>query len=238
MNEIKDALNHEFTNVLGTNHDWMGIIAGIVGKRANKFAQAQNALLDDVITDVSGDILIQAKNGGLTNAIIQAKSSSKTNEELVNNLRHVVMKAAWYRASNVMRKDHEKYHKVIRFSQMNADQDADYAQTIVAPTIQNESESEYQDYVQMLQNELELMAIAHEQQNHNRLAKRCRLAKKVVVDRANGLKINELMDIHNVPSKATMQAILDDIKLALERVAELSNNDTLLYGVHKHAHVA
>jgi hypothetical protein len=239
MNSIENALNQEFANVLGTNHDWMKIIAGTVSRRANKFAQTQNALLEDVITDVSGDILIQAKSGGLAEAIIQAKNNSKDNDELVENLRHVVMKAAFYRASNVMRGEHEKYQKVIRFSQMN-NEDADYSQTIQAPTLENdeENQNQYQDYVDLIVDELELMAQAHQRKNKNRLAKRFRLAQEVARNRAKGMNINQLMTIHNVPSKSTMQAILDDIAHALANVAKQSNNNTLLYGVKKHAKVA
>lgn len=222
MKELKDALNAEFGRVLGASHDWMGVIAGVVGRRASEFARTKNGLLEDVVTDVSGDIIIQATTGKLHAAVIRAKEASSTDAELVENLRHVIMRAAYFRASDAMK---WRYRSRTQFSQIG--EENGFGDTVEA---RPEPENDLSSYTDLLVKELEVMAAAAEWQNRHRLAKRYRRAKEMVPDRIDGMAMAGLMEKYDIGSKGTMQLHLDDIGQALARVAGRLGDPTLVRG--------
>lgn len=223
---IEDALNAELEQVLGAKHNWMGVIAGVAGRRASKFVQHGNGLLEDVVTDVSGDIIMQAKNGKLALAVIKAKEASHTDAELVENLRHVVMKATFFRVSDAMKWRHERGST--QFSQMGDGEDTiSFAESIEG---RSDTDADLSQYSELLQEELELMATAAEWQKKSRLAARYRRSKAMVQDRIEGSSMGELMEKFDIGSKGTMQLHLDDIGQALARLAGRLGDETLLQG--------
>jgi hypothetical protein len=224
MKELKDALNAEFARVLGASHDWMSVIAGVVGRRASEFARTKNGLLEDVVTDVSGDIIIQATQGRLHAAVIRAKEASSTNDELVNNLRHVIMRAAYFRASDAMK---WKYRTRTQFSQIG--EENGFGDTVEARP-EPESDLDLSNYTDLLVQELEVMAAAAEWQSKHRLAARYRRAKEMVPDRIDGMAMGGLMEKYDIRSKGTMQLHLNDIGQALARVAGRLGDPTLVRG--------
>jgi len=229
MKELEAALNEELAKVLGAKHNWMGVIAGVAGRRASEFARTKNGLLEDVVTDVTGDIILQAKEGKLAGAVIRAKEASHTDEELVENLRHVVMKAAFYRVSDAMK---WRYRSGTQFSQISAEND--FSETVEA---RPETETDLTYYTDLLVNELEVMATAADWK-HNRTgnpsypkqAKRLRKSKEMVPDRVEGMALKDLMEKYSVGSKGGMQQHLDDIGQALARVAGRLGDPTLVRG--------
>jgi len=230
MNDLEVALNNELTNVLGAKYNWLGVIAGTVGRRASSFAAHKNGLLEDVVTDVTGDINIQARDGTLSKAVIRAKEASKTEAELVDNLRIVVMKAAYFRASDAMK---WRYRSLTQFSQVAGETRYDNFSELIPARSEAESEFGTPDYVKLLIDELELMALAEEwggkgQFKHN--AKRLRFAKEIVRDRVGGMSIRPLCKKYGLKRGSTAAAILHDIEQALVRVARKSKDSTLIRG--------
>jgi hypothetical protein len=229
MKELEAALNEELANVLGARHNWMGVIAGVAGRRASEFARTKNGLLEDVVTDVTGDIILQAKEGKLAGAVIRAKEASHTEAELVENLRHVVMKAAFYRVSDAMK---WRYRSGTQFSQISAE--TDFSETVEA---RPETDTDLTYYTDLLVEELEVMATAADWK-HNRTgnpsypkqAKRLRKSKEMVPDRVEGMALKDLMEKYSVGSKGGMQQHLDDIGQALARVAGRLGDPTLVRG--------
>jgi len=222
MKELEAALNEELSNVLGARHNWMGVIAGVAGRRASEFSRTRNGLLEDVVADVTGDIIIQAKDGKLAAAVIRAKEASNTDDELVENLRHVVMKAAFYRVSDAMK---WRYRSATQFSQIS--EESDFAETVQA---RPEIESDLSHYTELLVNELEVMATAADWKHKYKLAARYRRSKEMVPDRIEGMAFKGLMEKYSVGSKGSMQLHLDDIGQALARVAGRLGDPTLLRG--------
>lgn len=226
MTELEAALNKELSAVLGASHNWLGVIAGVAGRRASEFARTRNGLFEDVVADVTGDIIVQARTGNLLLAVIRAKTKSETDEQLVDNLRHVVMKAAYFRTSDAMK---GRYRSVTQFSQI--DDELDFRGEIQAPDDFNEdSDSDLSYYTDELEKELELMAVTAIYQHKNKLAKRYRRAKEMVPDRVGGMPMGKLMLKFDIHSKGTMQLHLDDIGKALARVAERLGDPTLIRG--------
>jgi hypothetical protein len=235
MKELEAALNEELAKVLGAKHNWMGVIAGVAGRRASEFSWTKNGLLEDVVADVTGDIILQAKEGKLAGAVIRAKEASHTDAELVENLRHVVMKAAFYRVSDAMK---WRYRSGTQFSQINVSNSnsihGDFADTVEA---RPETDTDLTYYTDLLVEELEVMATAAEWK-HNRTgnpsypkqAKRLRKSKEMVPDRVEGMALKDLMEKYSVGSKGGMQQHLDDIGQALARVAGRLGDPTLVRG--------
>lgn len=234
MKELEAALNEELAKVLGARHNWMGVIAGVAGRRASEFARTKNGLLEDVVTDVTGDIILQAKEGNLAGAVIRAKEASHTDAELVENLRHVVMKATFYRVSDAMK---WRYRTSTQFSQISAERFkdlTDFSETVEA---RPETDSDLSYYTDLLMNELEVMATAADWKHHRtgnpsypKQAKRLRKSKEMVPDRVEGMAFKALMEKYGVGSKGGMQQHLDDIGQALARVAGRLGDPTLVRG--------
>lgn len=218
---MKNALNKELSKVLGVDHDWMGVITKAVNNRYRWLSK--NAWIDDVVTDVSGDIIIEAQSGGLLNAVIRAKQSSKNDAELLKNITSTVQSATMYRARDAMKLRYDRNLKASQFSQMG--DEVNFSDTIEATP---DSSLDLDDYIKLLVDELELMATASEWMGKNRMATRLRLTKEIVVDRVYGMKLKELMTKYGISSKATMSSILDDINTAFGRVAQKANEPILL----------
>lgn len=220
---LEDALNEELSKVLGVNHNWMGVITKSIVTRYRWLSG--NGLIDDVIADVSGDIIIQAKDGRLSLAVIRAKELSTNDADLLKNLISTVFSATMYRTRDAMKLTYDRALKASQFSQMG-DGEGDFAEVVEARP--ESSGLELDEYTDLLVEELELMAAVSEWNNHNKMAKRLRLTKLIVVDRVQGMKLKELMEKYKISSKATMQAILDDINTAFGTVAKKVNDPVLL----------
>lgn len=232
--KLKDALNEELSNVLGANHNWMNVITVAVGKRASKLFR--NGLMDDVVADVSGDIIIHAKDGKLLEAVIRAKESSANEEELVQKLTATIVSAASYRTRDAMKGKYNRTMRASQFSQMG-DGEGDFAETVEARP--ESSGLELDEYTDLLVKELELMASIEEwnvqgKGRRNSLS-RLRLSKEVVVDRVQGMKLRDLMSKYGVTSKDTMNSIFMDINTAFARVAKKLNDPVLLRALEKAA---
>jgi hypothetical protein len=220
MNTIEIELNKELSKVLGADSNWLRLIE----RAAIKRMKIQGGAFDDVVANVSGDIILKAKDGKLAEAVIRAKDSSENEEELVSNLSHVVKKAAYFRVSDIM-KNNEK---------TPSSRDLEEAEYVVKKNRSTESENlQLEEYKELILNELEVMATSFEWRNNSVRAKRLRLAKKVVLDRLDGYALGDLMKRHNVSSKATMQAILDDIGQAVARIAIRLDDEVLIKGTSK-----
>lgn len=225
---LKDALNIELSKVLGVEHDWMDVISKTVQWQAMKLSNS--GLLDDVVTDVSGDIIIQAKTGKLSIAVIRAKEQATNDTELLRNLVGTVKSATRFRTRDAMKLRYDRTVKGSQFSQIEQNGEAgDFAEYVEARP--ESSGLELDEYTDLLVNELEVMATAAEWQSNNKLAKRLRLTKLVVVDRVQGMKLKDLMTKHGVRGKATMQAIINDINIAFGNVARELNDPVLLEGL-------
>lgn len=240
MKELEAALNEELVKVLGARHNWMGLIFRVVAGRSSEFARTNNGLLEDVVTDVTGDIILQAKKGAFAGAVIRAKEASHTDAELVDKLQHVVVKAAFYRVSDAMK---WRYGGGIQFSQIGEENGFDETvcqrhvdlQQLKANPDTDDDLSEYKD---LLVNELEVMATAadwHFDHTGNPgfqgQAKRLRKSKEMVSDRVDGFAMKDLMEKYGVGSKAGMQDHLADIRQSLSRVANRLGDRTLIAGV-------
>jgi len=230
MKELEAALNEELAKVLGARHNWMGVIAGVASSRASEFARTKNGLLEEVVTDVTSDIILQAKEGAFAGAVIRAKEASKTDAELVENLRHVVMKAAFYRVSDAMR---FRYGGgVTQFSQ----KENGFAETVQARP-DTDADADLSEYKDLLVKELEVMATAADWQwdhtgnpSHLGLAKRLRKSKEMVSDRVDGMVMKDLKAKYG-GSKVLIQDHIDDIRKSLSRVAKRLGDETLIAGV-------
>jgi len=238
MKELEAALNEELAKVLGARHNWMGVIAGVAGSRARtstapgEFARSKYGLLEEVVTDVTSDIILQAKEGAFAGAVIRAKEASKTDAELVENLRHVVMKAAFYRVSDAMR---FRYGGgVTQFSQIG--EENGFAETVQARP-DTDADADLSEYKDLLVKELEVMATAADWQwdhtgnpSHLGLAKRLRKSKEMVSDRVDGMVMKDLKAKYG-GSKVLIQDHIDDIRKSLSRVAKRLGDETLIAGV-------
>lgn len=213
------SLNEELTAVLGAEFDWAQYIASIAARRASKFTKS--AIMEDIVTDVTGDILIQAKDGTLAVAIAKAKEGSNTPDELLHNVKGVVMQAAKFRVSDAVRWTYRQ--KAVQFSQIEVDGQREWH-------VDKAQESNLEEYKSLLVKELGLMAQAAEWKRQTKLARRLRLAATIVSDRVDGFTLDELQEKYGVKSSSTMQAILDDIGQALARVAGRLQDPTLLRG--------
>jgi hypothetical protein len=231
MKRLEAALNEELVKVLGARHNWMGVIAGVAVSRASEFARTKNGLLEDVIADVTGDIILAAKEGSFAGAVIRAKEASHTDAELVDNLRPVVIKAAFYRVSDAMR---FRYRSGTQFSQIGGTDG--FAETVEARP-DTDSDSDLSEYTELLMNELEVMATTADWQyakvgnpSHFELAKRLRKSKEMVSDRVNGMVFKDLKAKYG-GSNQRMQDHIDDIRKSLSRVAKRLGDTTLIAGV-------
>lgn len=221
MNDLDRKLNE----VLGASFNWMQYISSIAVNQARNFSKS--GLIDDIVTDVVSDIVVQAeaKEGGLALALIRAKEASADDESLLRNVKGVVMQAAKFRVSDARRK-WQRFLKTPQFSQLDSDGESG----INAVVDEHRDASEYESYKPLLVNELQLMAQAAEWKRQTKLARRLRLAAEVVPFRLDGETMGELMERFEVKSTATMQAILDDIGQALARVAARTGNPVLMAG--------
>ena len=225
--KLVDVLNEELSKVLGANHNWMEVITRAVNSKASRFSN--NGIIDDVITDVSGDIILQAKDGKLSIAVIRAKQSSTTEDELLLKLKAMLSSAAMFRTRDAMKSTYNRPLRASQFSQMG-DDEGDFAETVEATP--ESSGIELDDYINLLVNQLELMASIEEwkvgQRGGRNSVARLRLSKEVVVDRVNGMKLKALMSKYGITTKATMNAILEDINTAFAAVAKKLNDPVLL----------
>lgn len=213
------SLNEELTAVLGAEFNWAQYIASIAAHRASRFTKS--AIMEDIVTDVTGDILIQAKDGTLAVAIAKAKEGASTDAELLHNVKGVVMQATKFRVSDAVRWTYRQ--RATQFSQIEADGNR-------IAEIPAHEEADLEQYKSLLANELELMAQAAEWKKQTKLARRLRLAATIVPDRVDGWTLPELQEKYGVKSSSTMNAILDDIGQALARVAGRLQDPTLLRG--------
>lgn len=220
MNTIEIELNKELSKVLGADSNWLRLIESAASKRM----RIQGGAFDDIVTNVSGDIIIKAKNGKFAEAIIRAKEASGNEEELVSNLSRVIKKATYFRVSDILRNNEKN----------PVNQDLEVAEYVVNKSRSTESDNlQFEEYKELILNELEVMATSFEWRNNSVRAKRLRLAKEVVLDRFNGYAMGDLMKKYNVASKATMQAILDDIRRAVSCIAIRLNDEVLIKGTLK-----
>ena len=208
------SLNEELIAVLGAEFDWTQYIASIAAHRASRFTKS--AIMDDIVTDVTGDILIQAKDGALAVAIAKAHEAD-TPAEVLHNVKGVVMQATKFRVSDAVRWTYRQ--RATQFSQIEKEGNR-------IAEIPAHEETDLGQYKTLLAKELELMAQAAEW----KLARRLRLAATIVPDRVDGWTLQELQEKYGVKSSSTMQAILDDIGQALARVAGRLQDPTLLRG--------
>jgi len=224
------SLNDELTAVLGADFNWTKYIANIAASRASRFTKS--AIMEDIVTDVTGDILIQAKDGALAVAIAKAKEGAKTDDELLNNVKGVVMQATKFRVSDAVRWTYRQ--RAIQFSQLDpgGTRKGDSGQTFDGNSlaVAAKDETDLESYKSLLVNELGLMAQAAEWKRQTKLARRLRLAATIVPDRIDGFTLAELQEKYGVKSSATVQAILDDIGQALARIAGRLQDPTLLRG--------
>lgn len=222
---MKSALNAELSSVFGADYDWLQVITSVVNRRVN------SGLVDDVLTDVTGDIILEGKDktGALATSIIRIKDGSKSEAELLQNLQRTVRAVAYYRTSMVVR--HRYQHNAIQFSQFDTDSKGQFSDTIQSRFESEELESE--KYAKLLMDELELMATAEEWKNRPNsaaLAKRYRLAKEMVPDRIAGKTLKYLMPTYGITSKSQFHVVLNDIQTALSRVAKRIGNVRLMQG--------
>jgi hypothetical protein len=201
-------LNGELVNVLGVVYDWDKYIARILaGTTARGFTK--NALMEDIVVDVTGDIIMEAKDGGLAAAIAKAHEASKTDAERLRNVQGVVMQATKFRGSNAVR---YRY----RSKMPNMAEGVDVAARPETETLD--------DYEGLIIKELEKMAANAEP----RLARRYLLSAKMVPAKLAGAGFGELKAAFGVKGKATMAAHIDDIQQAFVRVAARQGDETLL----------
>ena len=233
MKEIgmKELLNAELSNVLGAKHDWMGLITGVASRRANLLVRS--GMIDDVVTDVSSDIIVDARDGTLSEYIVNVKTASKTEAEFVENLRHVMMKVVFYRVSDIMRKRSRASQP---FSQINNNEDGDFAQTIVDQHTEADDDGNL-DFEQLIIDELELMAIGSEWRGHYRRAAKLRRVKLIVHDRIAGMTLRALMKKHKIGSIPTIHSMIQDIGPAIANVGKRLDNNLLIRGTAKYQSV-
>lgn len=223
------SINDELVEVLGADFNWAQYIASIAANRASRFTKS--AIMEDIVTDVTGDIIIEAKDGTLAVAIAKAKEGATTDAELLHNVKGVVMQATKFRVSDAVR---WKYRQtVVQFSQIErvdtlAGRNREKQRIGSVPA---REESSPESYKPLLVNELGLMAQAAEWKHQTKLVRRLRLAAAIVPDRVDGWTLEDLMEKYGVKSSSTMNAILDDIGIALARVAARLQDPTLLRGV-------
>lgn len=217
----------------GAAQDYEGIIANMVSRHMG--LNRQSAKFDDVVTDITSDLVIAAQEGGLQLAIAKAKANSSDDETLAKNMKSVFMTGVWYRIQTAIR---NKKRKTITFSEIEAIAKSDSAKesdkllfdVLAVDKKRGNEEHEYRSYGQMIMDELETMALASEWGNKTRLAKRYRLAKQMVPGKLAGKTMTELRDEFAVKSLATMQAIFDDMAKATAWVASKTQNEILLFG--------
>jgi len=215
-----NTLNDELVAVLGTEFNWTQYIASIAANRASRFTKS--AIMEDIVTDVVGDIIIEAKDGTLAEAVVKAKEASHTPAELLHNVKGVVMQATKFRVRDAVKWKYRQ--RAVQFSQIEQDGQR------VANIPEREEGGNLDAYKPLLVNELELMAAQADRQRQTKLARRLRLAATIVPDRVDGWTLVDLKAKYGIKSKSTMNAILDDIGQALARVAGRLQDPTLLYG--------
>lgn len=226
ISPLRAALNEELSMNLGAKYNWMSVIDVVVHNRSNL---SRSGLGEDVVTDVSGDLMLDIRSGKLSRSINHAHNSSKTEDELIDGLRRIVMKAAFFRASDAMKK---KYRRgAMQFSQMKSDDDDDDFD--VADVESDIQASEDVDYGQLLIDEFELMAVKAEWNHSGRLAKRYRKIKEIIPDRFDGMTMKDLMKKHGINSKGTFQHMINDIITVFSRVAEKLGDKKLVEGVER-----
>jgi len=209
-------MNDELVKVLGADFDWASFIKTAAMKRASGYHQA---ILDDIVADVTADIILAVKDGKLAVAISKARDASKDETELLKNLKGVVWQAAKYRVGDAVKWKYRK--RAIQFSNIEGE---------FSIQARSDNSNEVDEYKPLLVNELNFMASTAARHGKDKLAKRLRLAAQVVPDRIDGLVLGQLMERHGVVSSSRMQAILDDIGQALAHVAGRLNDPTLLHG--------
>lgn len=215
----------------GAVQDYEGIIASMVVSRMGLVRNS--AKFEEVVADVTSDLVISSQTGGFATSIAKAKENSTTPEELVKNMKSVFMSGVWYRIQTAIR---NKKKRITTFSDLEDSVPQDNRknesvfEVLTIDKKRGNEHHEYLSYGDMIVEELEVMATAAEWINKNRLARRYRLAKEMVPGRLAGKSMLELKDEFSVKSRATMQDIFHDMQRAMSSVAKKTQNDILLRG--------
>lgn len=222
-------LNAELVRIFGIEFEWLNYIKNIVNSRAASVRK--KGLINDLVTDVIGDIFIDATTdeNGLHKAIIKAKSS----DDHLNSMQAVVMQAVKYRVLDGLswrygNNKKTKNAKDSQFSQLEEFASGDSASFDVAEKVSYDQDD--QEYLDLLSHELNLMIRAAEWQGDTVLRKRYQRALAVLPDRLEGMSVAELMEKHGIGSTATMTKTLADIGKALAIVAQKTQSPKLLLG--------
>ena len=215
----------------GAAQDYEGIIASMVVSRMGLVRNS--AKFEEVVADVTSDLVVSSQTGGFATSIAKAKENSSTPEELVKNMKSVFMSGVWYRIQTAIR---NKKKRIATFSDLEDSIPQDNRknesvfEVLTIDKKRGNEQHEYLSYGDMIVEELEVMAVAAEWINKNRLARRYRLAKEMVPGRLSGKSMLELKDEFSVKSRATMQDIFHDMQRAMSSVAKKTQNDILLRG--------
>lgn len=112
------TINDELVKAFGVDNNWSNHISSCIKKRAQW--SVRRGYFDDIFADVSSDLIIKSKEGGLADALSKSKENSSTDVELLKNVKNVVTCAVFYRISNVLKSTHEK-RSAVAFSQLSDD---------------------------------------------------------------------------------------------------------------------
>lgn len=210
---LMNALNTELVKAIGHPGDWMAVIRRVVC--GSMKGHVRRGFMDDIVADVVSGIVVSKDK--LAPKFQQALSS----DDPENGVRCVLGKAARFRASDAgYTLDRWLNHRQLEVPSGDDE------------NCQGIREASYVDHHDDMEhhvvNELEVMAVAHEWKRNTRLAKRCRLAQKVVPHRLAGEDIYSLMKLFDVPSTCTMQSVLNDIAEAVHRLGVKFDDPVLL----------
>ena len=201
---IDKSFNDELCKIFGEGQDWFSLVNACVTKMTGRFDK-------DLACDIAGQIILDAPK--LAKQIEVARNSDNPEKAL----KSTICSAAKYRI-----KDSLKRNKNICFSQM----EENFSETIKDRSHQSESDFDTPDYLKLLIEELELMAI----ESSKLKAERLRLTQVIVVDRLAGMKLKPIAKKYNL-GKTTVQHVIYDMEKALFRVGERIKDPDLM--VHK-----
>lgn len=218
-----NTLNDQLVHILGVDHDWESLIRATAASRASSIRNS--AAFDDLVLNVTGDLILQL-DGQLSFSIAKAKES----DDVLESLKKVLRTATWFRVSDYMKHMHDK-RKSVQFSQFENDENFDVQE-------KQNHEFEMSQYETILIQELLKMSEEARVLHKTQLSRRYRLASQMIPDRLAGKSLVELKQSYEVKSKATLQSILDDMGIALSRIAGQLQDSTLLYGTRKYQKAA
>ncbi len=191
------TVNDELVKVFGVKTNWSHIISSCIAKRASR--EVKKGYFDDLFVDVTSDLIMKSQSGGFAIAISKAKANSSTNQELLKNIKNVVVCAVYYRISNVLKK-----HKSIGvpFSQISV-QNLDF-----------EAKSKNNDCLDLVIDELRLMIKEHPDKTD-----RYEFAILMLLKRLSGWSQTELNEKHNL-TDYQVKLLNKDWNLAFERMVK------------------